>query len=612
MSLKINDVELNQSDPAPFWIGHDESLDIVCTASDSRPSVNVSWRVNNQTVDNWPFLVTSDGQSSYTTTSKLTRRPNTFELENITCLAIGLTSHVYSMTASIHSYVLPRLIISVNGNIVDKTTSFEYGANLAVTCYAVDGRPESVVWFTDYPLDPLPSARGFSNSSFSFQFLSNLERITCTSFQKKIGKLTNITVTLAMFNDEPLQVVTLSSGEFSHFNWIIPSVAALVTCFLFFCTYKTIKRLRSSISVNLSTNQDNTGPTDLQMDDLMATDQSTTQKSLQGSFRQKQKSDLPDIPSEEVNSLHSTGSESNYYSAAKESAGKDRIYSENDFCLLLSIKMGTIYNRWMGTIKHSSDVNKCVVFTTVAEGMLKKKIIQWDGFVKRNLDLPKTDHLTKIQGIAVQETTLYLISEHIVCETLDCRLTFDPTSQGTQSPLLVPDVMKHISGILEGMECIISYGFLHPGFSTKKILYTKQGICKLYDFCLAEDAPRILTLKKTQMNSITLNQFPPEGYFRNEYTAESDVWCTAVVIWEILSNGKPPFPVDEDITPAQDLESPKLTWPQRYLQLNKVNKTQSTSEQQSEQDQELTMTRDGDVIKARRLAVKMNVTLFVN
>lgn len=66
------------------------------------------------------------------------------------------------------SLVLPRLIISVNGNVVDKTKAFEYGANLAVTCYAVDGRPDSVVWFTDYPLDPLPSARGFPIPHFRF------------------------------------------------------------------------------------------------------------------------------------------------------------------------------------------------------------------------------------------------------------------------------------------------------------------------------------------------------------------------------------------------------------------------------------------------------------
>lgn len=41
--------------------------------------------------------------------------------------------------------------------------------------------------------------------------------------------------------------------------------------------------------------------------------------------------------------------------------------------------------------------------------------------------------------------------------------------------------------------------FLHPGLSTKKILLTKTGVCKLYDFCLAEDATGIILSKKSKV-----------------------------------------------------------------------------------------------------------------
>ncbi|PIK33146.1 hypothetical protein BSL78_30039, partial [Apostichopus japonicus] len=176
------------------------------------------------------------------------------------------------------------------------------------------------------------------------------------------------------------------------------------------------------------------------------------QNPLQGSLQNKQKSDLPSIPSDESNSIHSSGSESNYYSAAEERGAKDRIFSESEFCILLTLKVGTIYNRWMGTIRMSSDVNKCAVLTTIAEGVMKKNTINWNAFVKRTLDLPTTDRLTRIEGIAVDK-----------------------------------------------------------------------------------NASKIVALKKTQMDTVSFNQFPPESFFRNEYTAESDVWSTAVVIWEILS-----------------------------------------------------------------------------
>ena len=43
--------------------------------------------------------------------------------------------------------------------------------------------------------------------------------------------------------------------------------------------------------------------------------------------------------------------------------------------------------------------------------------------------------------------------------------------------------------------------FLHPGLTTKKVLITKKGICKLYDFFLAEDASQIAKNIKLKVSS---------------------------------------------------------------------------------------------------------------
>ncbi|XP_071841203.1 uncharacterized protein [Apostichopus japonicus] len=247
-----------------------------------------------------------------------------------------------------------------------------------------------------------------------------------------------------------LSVVRSSSSGVAHFlPWVSPIVAVL--CILSFYGYKVIFKPTMSANVSINTDSNLSGPTQIQLNNLSLTDQSLLQNSLQGSFKRKQRSDLPSIPSDD-----STGcSESNYYSATTtDTAEKSRIFSENDFCLLSSIKMGTIYNRWMGTI----DANKVAVLTTIPEELIKKEIIHWHEFVKRTLDLPKSDHLINIEGIGVKKITYYLITGHVDSDTLASRLTFDPNSMGTQSPMLVPDVMKHISGILEGMEVIKSYG----------------------------------------------------------------------------------------------------------------------------------------------------------
>ena len=39
------------------------------------------------------------------------------------------------------------------------------------------------------------------------------------------------------------------------------------------------------------------------------------------------------------------------------------------------------------------------------------------------------------------------------------------------------------------------------------------------------------------MSRVTLNEFPPEMLLLSEYTESSDVWSTAVVIWEMMAAG---------------------------------------------------------------------------
>ncbi|XP_071825805.1 uncharacterized protein [Apostichopus japonicus] len=286
--------------------------------------------------------------------------------------------------------------------------------------------------------------------------------------------------------------------------------------------------------------------------------------------QQTQRSVLPNLPDEINTSQDEREIETYYSTVTTDTSGSNRLFNEDDICLMLKMKTGTLYTRWMGTIPVSLGVTKCVVLTTLSdERVVKHRDIHWDKFVKTSLDLPVTNQVTKIEGIGIVYNQINMITEHLACKTLDNYLNFDPTSrQGSgRSVTSVRDVMEHLSGLLEGMEVIKSYGFLHPCFSTKKILYTKQGQCKLYDFCLAEDAPTICAIKKSEMKSVTLNQFAPEAFDRNEYSAESDVWSTAVVIWEIISAGYKPFPINEEYKPGDVIPMPKTPWPEKYLQL---------------------------------------------
>lgn len=248
------------------------------------------------------------------------------------------------------------------------------------------------------------------------------------------------------------------------------------------------------------------------------------------------------------------------------------MFYEEDMCMIYNMKMGRMYERWMGTISLANGDKKCVVISTVTDLVLKKKDIHWDSFVKRALDLPDVENLTKVEGICIDRVHLYLLHEHLICGNLDARITLrnDSSSSRTScqlSPVSTTEAIRCILGILEGLKVIHSYGFVHPGLSTKKILLTKQGICKLYDFCLVEDTHRTVETKKLQTAN-NLNNFAPETWMRNEYNHESDIWASAVVIWHIISSGIPPFSVEQtiekDTRPTVVLPE---TWPEACLPL---------------------------------------------
>ncbi|PIK42969.1 Tyrosine kinase receptor Cad96Ca [Apostichopus japonicus] len=248
----------------------------------------------------------------------------------------------------------------------------------------------------------------------------------------------------------------------------------------------------------------------------------------------KSKSELPDVPKDSPYYYKYERQErlDGTYSTILDTENEGRIFYPKDMCLINNLNMGKFYNRWLGTIS-SPGTATCVVATTLSDDVLQRESINWYEYVRRVLDLPSSGGLVQVLGICVENDKLYLLHKHVFCATLDARLQTPSYAAMTTS-----EVTRCISSILDGMELIHSYGFLHPGLSTKKILLHSSGYCKLYDFCLSKDATNVVSEMRSSMSDEDL---PPESVSRKEYDKYSDVWCVAIVLWKILSSGCSPF-----------------------------------------------------------------------
>ncbi|XP_071843000.1 tyrosine-protein kinase SRK3-like isoform X1 [Apostichopus japonicus] len=366
---------------------------------------------------------------------------------------------------------------------------------------------------------------------------------------------------------------------------IIPSVMALLTCFMLLCMYISNKRTRSDLMTVGTRSDAALNSNEVSLNVLSRNIENPQRPVVQPSIPVRKKKELPMIPVTAENSRiykanlleqrlggdisnDSSESEKKYYSTTNEGIyHEDRILDQKDVSIIMVIKIGKIHNRWTGSINIPGGITKCVVLTTMAD-RVKKKTIHWDAFIKLCLELPKTEHIVKVEAISIQKKYNYLITEHLVCETLKSKLSRtgdESAAASSYGSLSIPDVIQHVAGILEAMDILKSFGFLHPGLSTRKILITHQGVCKLYDFCLAGDAPKIAALIKQQMMNVSLNEFPPEMLLSSEYTESSDVWSTAVVIYEIMSGGNPPFP--DSMKPDKDMPATTPSWPTTYKEL---------------------------------------------
>ncbi|KAJ8049861.1 Tyrosine-protein kinase STK [Holothuria leucospilota] len=245
-----------------------------------------------------------------------------------------------------------------------------------------------------------------------------------------------------------------------------------------------------------------------------------------------------------------------------EAGSKKRIIPADYLCFVMNIKMGYTFKRWMGTVNIPNEKQKCVIISTVTDRVLDRKDFNWSEFVKRKIELPFSQRLVRTEGICIDKDHLYLLSEYLNCTTLNDCLKSSP-----KVPLPTKNVLTYIIHMLQGIEFLQAYGFLHPGLSAKKIILSSGEVCKLYDFCLSEDATKRVIVKKSQA-SCTLNDLAPEALLRHEYTSGSDVWSAAIVIWFLVSSGKQKFSLESSAFDGNESIVPQsTTWPGEYSEL---------------------------------------------
>ncbi|XP_051550100.1 megakaryocyte-associated tyrosine-protein kinase-like isoform X2 [Myxocyprinus asiaticus] len=127
-------------------------------------------------------------------------------------------------------------------------------------------------------------------------------------------------------------------------------------------------------------------------------------------------------------------------------------------------------------------------------------------------------------------------------------------------------LLRFALDVCEGMEHLESKKLLHRDLAGRNILVSEDVVAKVSDFGLAK-----ISSKATDNSKLPVKWTAPEALNNKKFSTHSDVWSYGVLLWEIFSYGRQPYPkmsvseVRECVDQGYRMEPPDECPPDIYI-----------------------------------------------
>jgi fyn-related kinase len=175
-----------------------------------------------------------------------------------------------------------------------------------------------------------------------------------------------------------------------------------------------------------------------------------------------------------------------------------------------------------------------VAIKTLKEGM-NPSDFKAEAALMKNISHPK---LIQLYGLCTTEEPIYIITELMVNGSL---LDYLQTPIGKR--LQIDTLIYIASQIADGMAYLESRNYIHRDLAARNVLVGENNEVKVADFGLA----RVVKDMNNFYAAREGTKFPikwtaPEAAIYNKFSVKSDVWSFGIVLTEIVTYGRTPYP----------------------------------------------------------------------